>query len=442
MWSAPIFAQSSRSPADTGRMAWGHNDYSRYTSADPCNLAFMHVWEEYRRVYVPDTGRYAVARDTVPTAVLNAARECGSRFSVESIDPRELWSLMRISLVLEEDAKAKAAFERRYSLVTTPMERAATLVKGIQTYLQSAPPRLEMARELLRRIDSLGPSAKIAQYNARLAIMDYWHMVYDVDSLRAHANAAIERLQVMTQDERDAVDVTPPYEKLLLVANEQQDLDEQERLFDQALADVGGWREGRGSQWTGPMMSLLETRKAIYGKKTRALSGAFWFNHGGVPRPAPGKLSLIVHVSHLCSVRCYPLYAVVRQLHRQYGDELDITFVTDTRGFAPGTGPLSPEEEAKEAAKYFIDFLKFPVALLVDETPHTKRSDGRLVYKTSPIGEMFNGWQMVNAVLIDKEGRIRWLGALRNGMDKRMIESAITKAKNASSAETAASPAR
>ena len=430
--TAPLLsAQSRQAPADTGRMAWGHKDYTRYTSVDQCDRAAMHVWADVGRVYVPDTGQYSAKADTVPSAVIAAARACGTKFTAADTDPRELWSLMRLSLILGNDAQAKAVVERQYALAKTSSERATVLTTAIATYMGFAPPRLSAAQALLARLDSLGPTEKVAQFNARLDIMKYWHTLYDVDSLRAHANAALDRIQAMTQDERDAVPVYEPYMELLMIANEQQDLETQQKLLDRALADVGTWREGRGAEWTGPSSSLLETRRAIYGKKARPLAGSFWFNNGGVPKPAPGKLSLLVHVSHVCSVQCFPLYTLIRQLNRQYGSELDITFVTDTRGFAPGTGPIPANEEAQHASKYFHEFLKLPVGLLVDETPFTKRPDGRLVHKTSPIGELFNGWRMVNAVLIDAGGRIRWLGALSSGSDKRMIESAINKAKNA-----------
>lgn len=172
------------------------------------------------------------------------------------------------------------------------------------------------------------------------------------------------------------------------------------------------------------MTRLLETRVALYGKKTKPLSGTFWFNNNGVPRPAPGKMSLIVNVSHVCGTGCYGVYNTIRSLQKQYGADLDVTIVTSTVGYATGTGPLAPAEEAQKAADFYLNYLKIPAAILVEETPISKRDDGRILRGTSKFAETFAS---MNAVLVDRNGVIRWLGLIQSTKDKRMINAAIVR---------------
>lgn len=416
-----------RSPADTGRMAWGRKDFSRYESADACDRATEQVLAEFRRSRVFDTLPYRLEADTVFTVARDMARTCGSKYTVETIDPRELWSLFRLSQTLGNFDYTKAVIVRQLALSKTLKDSASVLVKGINSYLSGSPPRLDFAQALLKELDAMGPTQKVSQFEGRVALMGYWQTVYNVDSLRVYATAAVEQSRTMSLVEKDEVPIVAPYNALLTLANETQDVAGQEKIFNEALSDVGSWRDGKGAQWTTAMGGLIEMRKALYGKKTKPLAGTFWFNEKGSPRPLPGKMSLIVHVDHTCGEQCFSKYIVLRQLMAKYGDELDVTFVTETRGFAAGTGPLEPADEAKKAASYFLDFLKFPVAVLVDETPWEKIPDGRRFAQPSAIGSMFAGWRTLNTVLIDKEGRIQWLGTIGRVTDERMVTAAIDR---------------
>ncbi len=416
-----------RNPADTGRMAWGRKDFSRYQSADACDRAATQLLVESRRTRVFDTLPYKLEADTVFSVARDMARTCGSKYTVEGTDPRELWSLFRLSQMLGNFDNAKAAVVRQLTLSKTLEDSANVLVKALSLYLSGPPPRLDLAQAVLKELDAMGPTRKVQQFQGRVALMGHWQLVYNADSLLAYATAAVEQSRTMSIVERDEVSLMTPYSALLTLANETQDVAGQEKIFNEALTDVGSWRDGQGARWTTMMGGLIEMRKTLYGKKTKPLASTFWFNTNDSPRPLPGKMSLIIHVSHTCGERCFGLYTLMRQLIAKYGNELDITFVTETRGFAAGTGPLEPKDEAKKASSYFLDFLKLPVAVLVDETPWETIPDGRRIAQPSAIGSMFSGWSALNAILVDKEGRIQWLGTVGSSGDERMIVSAIDR---------------
>jgi hypothetical protein len=433
--SVPVQTQAAtsimtphRTAADTGRMTWGHQDYSRYTSADACDGAVRDMTAEIWRTHVVDTLPYDVHADTLPTAAVTVAHACAGHFNVSSTNPSELWSLLRLSVEMGNAHQAEQVVEHQMSLAQTPADKAHVLSGAIQTYLSAHPPMVAQAQRLLPQLDAIGSAAPFAQYGAHSAFMHYWHSVYNADSLRQEAKTSVALLKKMTPDERDMVNVFQPYMELIFLASTAHDLATQKTLINQGLADVGAWREGRGSDRFLKAERLLETQTSLYGKATRALNGKYWFNDGGTPHPAPGKVSLLIHVDHSCGMRCYPLYAVIRYLSKKYGQNLDITLITDTKGYAPGTGPLLPDQEAPQVSHYYLDFLKLPTALLVDVSPTVKQPDGHIEHQPSPIGQMFDEWQLINTVLIDRDGKIQWLGELSSADDQRMAEFAIDRA--------------
>ena len=430
---APVSASvmvPHRTPADTGRMTWGHQDYSRYTTADACDRAAEAMSVEIWRTHARDTMPYAIATDTLATATVAAARACaGTRFPAASADQRELWSVLRLAFDRNDDAQARQAVDRQLSLVSDPADRGRVLSTAIQTGMGVSPPRVTLAREWLGRLDALGAPAQSARYDARIAFLRYWHLLYTPDSLLTTADSAIAIASRMTADERDEVDVFTPYAEKFWVANIASDFATQQSIVDSGLSRVGAWRSGNGAQWFTSMASLLSEQKKLYGKTTRALTAPHTYNDGGHPRPRPGTAALIVHADAMCGTYCYSMYTVLRQLHARTRDSLDIVLATETKGYAPGSGPLTPADEAALDARYFIDFLKLPAALIIDDASQTRRPDGRIIRQPSPIGRLFAAWQGANAVLVDREGKVRWLGVLQSTADARIVDAAVGRLK-------------
>jgi len=371
---------------------------------------------------------YSVSTDTLPAVAKMVAQQCGARFTVNNVEPGDLWGLMRLSLAMGKDDQAAAALDRMIVEAPNDSIRSHVMRTGLLAYLSSHAPRIAPAQKLMQRLDGLAAASRVEKYEGHAQILLYWRIAYNPDSMRTHAKTAITLLQAMTPDERDMVDPFAPYFTLLGLANDEQDVQTQSELVDQALKEVGSWHDGKGTEQFLHAEHLVQSQTAVYGRKTRALKGKYWFNDGGHPHPAPGKVSLIVHFDHLCGVECYPLYTVVRSLHEKYGDSLDITLITDTRGHAITTGIVDAPTEAKAVSDYYLTYLKLPVALLVDVGPVTKHRDGKLEYKPSPIGEMFDGWRLANTVVVDAAGRIQWLGAMGSPRDTRMIEKVIDRA--------------
>jgi hypothetical protein len=308
------------------------------------------------------------------------------------------------------------------------------LVTAIREYLGAKPPRLAPAQVLLQQLDALGSGSFLVRFSQFLGhdlLLGYWRMLYVPDSIRQQATKAIALLDGMTEAEREGLrrgqmsnsELARPFLSLFWLANDVQDLAGEQTIVDQCN------RMKTCFDQADPLdEKLLKIMQAIYGKQSQPLQGDFWFNTGGKVHPAPGVVSIIVHIPIACGDNCYSLYRLLRKIHARYGSDVDISIVTDTQGYSMGAGLLTPEEESKMIAHYIIDEWKLPVALLVDKTSFTVGEDGRRKSIMSPIGKMFDEWKAVNSVLIDRTGKVQWVGNIgKNGGYDRMFEAVIDR---------------
>lgn len=436
---AILLASLQTTPADTGRMAYGHQDWKRYTTPPPCDRAVASETAESQRKHDRPAELPSVGLDTtsmlpvtLPPSAVAAAKHCAPQVAVATTARRDLWSLFRLLLARNDDSAASAVVQRQLRLVRSAANQGAVLLTAIQNGLAARPARLAAAQGWLRQMDVLGPSVRVSQYNGHLQLLEYWQTAYTPDSIRAHVTTLLRLLRPMTAEERDLIDASAPYEALLQLANDTNDVASAQSIIAREKRDISGWRGDGGAQMAADAEQLLAMQTTLYGKRTRALQGTYWFNIGGTPRPAPGSVSLLVHVDHTCGIRCYPLYALLRQIQSRYGD-VALTLMTETHGWAIGTGVLPPAAEADTVSHYYLDFLKLPAALVVDRSPVSKKADGHVIHGISPIGSMFNGWKGVNAILVDRDATIRWIGMLRDETDLRRVSFVIERLSSSTS---------
>ncbi len=419
-------AQVLKSPADTGRMTWGRIDFSRYVGARPCDRAIRATEFLSSRVYNRDTAfRIALlsaADAPIAPEAFAIAKACGSKFTLATIDPAELWSLLRISFALQDDAQALAAFERRLSLAESVNEQITVLVKGVDQMFREQPARIANIMDLLGRLDALGEAAVMQRIDVRIRLLDYWYDRYQVDSIQAYAARILALSAPLSPAQRNAIELKDVWDMLLVVANATGDIRAQHSVLDSALVDFAAWRGGEGGQWVAGKTQLVDMREATYGKKARALPADAWANDGGHVHPALGKLSVILKTNHNCGTKCYDQYNIVRQLIAQHGANLDLTFAVGTWGYAPGSGVLTPAEEVGAIERYFVQYHELPVAIAVFTSDVDTLDDGRIARRTSSLNTAFGS---SDAIIVDKDGFVRWIGPLKTRNDKRMIDAAI-----------------
>lgn len=421
-----LHSQVLKSPADTGRMTWGRVDFSRYVGARPCDMAIRGTQFNVSRTYNRDTAFRIVLRnidDPSPSQdVLAIAKACGKGFTLSTTDPAELWSLLRISFSLQDGEQTMAVFDRRFALAESVEEQISVLMQGIYEMFLSQPVKIVNIVRLLDRLDALDESAIMERIHVRIQLLEYWYERYNIDSVQSQASKIFALSNTLSEDRRNEIDLREVWKKLLIIANTSGVISTQRTLLDSALTQFSSWRGGQGGEWITGQTQLVDTREAVYMKKTKVLPADAWTNDDGMKRPSIGKLSLVLKANHNCGTACYDQYNILRQLVAQYGDSIDLTVAVGTYGYAPGTGVLSIEEEVIAIKKYFVHYLKLPVAIGVFYSKIDTLPDGRLNRHRSSLDASFS---TVDAIIVDKDGLVRWIGPLRSHHDKRMIDAVI-----------------
>lgn len=370
-------------PSDPDRLTPSPAEFGHYTTPGSCREAVLtaasFVWRRTQR----DTLPYAPEGDTLPTAAVRVARLCGKQFTVQATEPRELRNLLDLRLMMRDDDQARAVVERELSLAATVEARGDVLEQVLESYLAAQPMRLSAAEATLARLDALGRAARVSRLLAHLAMLQQAERGFDVARLRREGDAvaAIDR-GMLTPDERDtwAPQLIDAYGGRLMLAwyERPQSIPD---LVQQEQQEVMTLRGGQLRYAFNVNIEVVGRHWSMVGQPTPRLTATYWYNTGpDTVRPAPGKVSLFVRVNQNCGGGCYPMYAMIRRLARKYGGAgLQITLMTKTQGSVRGDVAASPQQEADAAGRYFLDSLRLPIALAVDETPFSVAVDGRRV---------------------------------------------------------------
>jgi hypothetical protein len=334
--------------------------------------------------------------------IVETARRCGARFSVDTAGPLDLPLLGDLLFDAAQDSLAAAVLARQLALLpadASPQVRAGLMVKAIGFYRRGGSLRrlrVAWAERLVGEIARLGWEARWERLQVYTEFIHFHaNAVNDTVRFDRYARAALALADSLPQTDYRVQGlvqlVIPQYRRL------------------RALA--------RGE-------SVAPVRPGI----VPSLDGAFWFRRpdATTPRPTRGRPGLVAFVEAGCPPRsdCWSEYAWLRELHRRFGDALEITLVTHTHGYFRSYPPLEPAEEADLLRKYFFDFLQLPGALVVETTPFVRRQapDNRRVdrhplpnvTKYLPFSSAFQRQRLsgheateeVTGFLVDRDGQL------------------------------------
>jgi hypothetical protein len=416
--------------ADTGRMVWGHQEFSRYTDAAPCDRAVENAIREVRR----DKESRTREPDTLPPFAVAVARACGRHLAeVDAEHYTTLWSLFRLSLASGDDDRAARTLERLLSNATPATLRPSIIASAIEMYVRVKPSRLETARGWIATLDSMqektpdhGAPVRIARYQARISLMAYYyHRVYDVDRIRSYADEAISIFRKMPVEERDRVDALPPYLQMIDLANDRGAITDQQRLLHETISTLARWRSGAAYEIFKALKHRVEGRVALYGTQGPVLPDGMWFNQTDSLRSQGKKPSLIIRLDPMCGAQCASLYAMLRDIAEKYESTIDVILIVETVGYLSRSAPLAPELEARERARYLLEFWKIPGVLLVDHRSVGRYANGMVGYNPGVTSSLFQHWSGGNIVLLDASNTIRWIGAVTPHTRSQYLASVI-----------------
>lgn len=412
-------------------------DVARYATVEQClaasQRAQLGVDRREARIAWRDTLPVDPQRALAPAPeiVTETAARCAGRFNASTASPESFTSLFELYLIAGRDADAASLLDRRLAALpdtATRSQRTAIVDSAVTLYLHAQPARVAAAEALLLerarvrndRIQSLAIYHQLMQGAERVG---------DTATARRAAKRIVATADSLTRAERESDE----FEELAggdggeqIVFAALNVLSGENVLLDSLRKSTDAYAALQRAHWMRATRGRYEALDFPIGAKAATLTADFWFpaEAAHTPRPAPGRISLVVFLPGNCMSYgssettsrigwCAHQFAQLHRLTERFPD-LDVTIVAQTRGHFYYEPPPSPREEA-EWIRQWMKGNDVPGAIAVSTSPFWRlpSPDDRRIdqFEKAPNVKSyrFNGiWRPMNGmrILIDQDGRI------------------------------------
>lgn len=369
----------------------------------------------------------------VPVPVAGTAQRCLARFAaVESMPVTSFSVLMPLYLQAGWDDKAKAIMERRIAAVTRDKNADAELAAVIDTAVQISlgrgpgigvrPPRLAMALEI---VDKYLPQVadRLARLSMRVKLMSHGAFSGDtpdtaqLDRVVAQIAAIVDSLTAREREKleeeygirAEGGDFAERHEAQLKMSLDKRVFRDSLR---QSTAALVAMRRARFAKMTG---LRPEAFPIPIGERAPPINGEIWLGRENPsPRPVPGRVSLMVFLSHgeCTNPSCAEHLVPLRRLAARF-PALEITIVAETRGyFMYLKESITPLREAELTKQWLESFgVTAPLAMSVTQAWHLPEPDARRLSRATDNRTNYSfgeTWKPENgrALLVDENGII------------------------------------
>lgn len=440
-------------------------DVSRYPTIEDCHAAAQRVMTTLSR---NEFFEHRIWRDTlpndpaeeakpVPAAVREAVRSCGAKFaSADSVSLEDYRILLPLYIVADWDDQARRLVARRLEVAARESDEVLTAVLDTVVAIYSGnprntfrglpgisvrPPRLdlveEVVQEYLPRITDRVFRIKLLM--AQLHASRRGEARFDSARIEWVAPQILALVDSLTDAEKEKL-----AEELTGFSEDKSKLEE--RLYRRIYASIESDSKRRA------LLDSLRHSTAAYAREFRRqqprsanvpygepapmLEADIWLGCGDrcEPRPAPGRVSLVVFFyhskvrerpreEHVCTqvitnpqevrAQCARLVYTLRRLIERF-PELDVTIVTRTFGFFGFVKENVTAEVEAELLRRWLESFGVRATIAMTETQHwrlpnhdRRRIDEPTVNEVNysfngPAAPRNNGW----SVLIDEDGKI------------------------------------
>lgn len=349
----------------------------------------------------------------MPAETIATARRCAARWTPSTVASADLRPAVRLFLLAGRDADAERTMARLLAEpADTDFGRPLQLREMAHLYLDVRPARMDAAERAVAALDSLGLSAARERLAAHEAFITFSRAAGNDTAARRHASAWLQIADALSAEQRTALHVAVQAPDMAYVTVFPL-------LGDSGTAAIARLTRVRAAQ---AMHMSASAVSSWVGKPSVPVTGIrFDPPHQDVAYGARRPPTLLVYVDDQCQPRaCYPAYAMLRRLAHQFGEALQITLVSHTRGNFHGIVTPDTLDEARRQAEYFLQELALPGTLIVSVTPLTRRPDPdrRIVDGAIPnftyYGVPTDRHSLGTAVLVlDRDGRTAFRGTLR-----------------------------
>ncbi|MBX6330560.1 MAG: hypothetical protein IRY91_01800 [Gemmatimonadaceae bacterium] len=408
----------------------------QYGSPDECLAAVRRTRAHVLWGTREDTlSALAQARASEPAEVIAVAQRCSAHIAPDRMPPRSDAMYLQLLLIANRDSDFARLVDQRLARARSTAERGALLSSAIRMLLRATPARAAAAEALAMRLDSLGPSVITERIQAYMELGALAHQLDDstflmrlaprVMALASVADSADPRtILLRAMLSMGVVALTPP--RPLDVLRDSGPDAYVRFARRKGLAEAS--RQGFTGDTAQDLVDNVLLRGA--GRPAPPLAGDYWFGRRDtMPRPAPGRVTLLAFVDHRCGVQCYPGYALLQRLHRRFGDALDIVLVAQTFGYFRLRPPPSPSEEAEMMWHYFHDDLALPGVLTVSVTAMQQLPppDGRYLPDSSANGRSYRvspgeTRQEIPLRLVGPTGKLLYVGDATLGSESDLVK--------------------
>ncbi len=362
--------------------------YERYHTPEQCANAAWRALYRYRRDLRMDTVFLRTTRDTLPAVVKEVAASCFKQFDVTTIPVTLTPGAFRAALFSGEADKREVAYERfihEYPANdTAQMRHKSNLMSRLVRqgwWYQDAP--LEKIFELGKIVEEMGPGT------ARFAISIYESAFSRAEDsldpdlgIKAAQKSRDAWLRMKNPEIADWGGFRSNFDRWQMYEFWKNGIQASYDLVRKDFVPTVSRRIGGGEDSRTYAQQMLERGQQMYqylGDTAPPILARYWFDSNGVAErlPKSGRTTVVFFLEPRCGQSCYGTYAMIRRAHALYSQKgLDILVVSKLSGHFRLHIPKNNAEELELIRNYYLDFLKLPVTLAVDEVRFSRRADG------------------------------------------------------------------
>ena len=410
---------------DTGDLAPGHRDFSRYNDVRLCSVAARLELAYARqtlteREHADSIRRVAPDRDSLPSRIANVAKACRNHvpfnISLESLQLALLAGTDSTVQGIVQDQILQPLLRAEAAHAPGQAELRERLLQVDSLYLAAEPARVIAAQRLVAQLDSDPQSDLSTRIRGHVQLMEFW---YDHDRF-TECNpeiAALYQLGVrdtaatLRKDDlyslKTAMEVSAVIAFLTHSEGVREIAQRWSTLFRRP-AMIRAANQIKSTSSTGVFFHELQTQSvdwlaaaiSPYPDTTlrhhaalRPMHADVWFPRtaAATPVPHPGAASLVIPLwectpsSYLevltqrggDAYDCAGALMLLRRWYKRYASAgLAITIVAQTNGVNTFLGgPKSAQGEAEDIRWYFQTYWHLPVTVAVQTTPFRQDSE-------------------------------------------------------------------
>ena len=412
--------------------------FARYAPS-LCVEAARRMQDFYWRDKRADTLVYAPLTDSLPGIVRDSLRRCVARFTPATVASDELVPLVTASLLAGDSVRAAAATARLAAAFPAmpPALRRWTMADLGMAQLAAAPVRLAEARAVAARLDTMGAAAAYERLSLHWHIAAFAVTAGALDVAEAESRASLAAVKELTPEQQITLcdTITASYLVRVRTLALRDGAAPALALLD-TMATVITPFTRNGMAWADQAKAQLDNAIGLQrfilgfmGQRAKPIHGDYWypFTPGDTVFPRPGRVTVAMLLDG--GTMDFKLFATLRRLHASYAARgLDIVFMTVSRGFYRMSVLPDPAVEAGKLRGFFVDYLKLPLALTVEESQFGRLSDGRRQNTASLNATNYRVG--VGMALIGKDGSFKMLLTLSPESEllyRRAIEAELLK---------------